>query len=470
MQKRGSIHRLAVVLAMVVFILVSPNAMAGKDITGPNGTPDGICDCGLYGCTAAQCDKTSCPDLDCQAAKRIIKEDHRQGRQEIIDFIGESNGKQGSGGSGQFDKFEKWYINFTKQHIIRAMMMMTEQLSAIAHQQILAVGMFFDTQNKLSYHRTFQTLVAKAHKDYHPSRDFCHFGTNMRSLAHSDRISQLNKQALHKRQIARHLGTAPNIATGVAGAAKNDDDRESRWVQFLGQYCDPRDNNYRNDQANTGLDAICAPSNEKRVNADIDFTRMIESPRTLDINFTNDDQANDEEDILALSSNLYGHDVLSRNVDEDYLKETSSQELYLALRGVVAKRGVAENSFNAIVGLKSSGTTDVADTRDFLGSIMKELGVTDDNEIYRIIGTNPSYYAQLELLAKRLYQNPDFYADLYDKPANVKRKKVALKAIELMVDRAIYESQLRREMMTSVLLSAKLQQPFDKVNDALGAE
>ena len=41
-------------------------------------------------------------------------------------------------------------------------------------------------------------------------------------------------------------------------------------------------------------------------------------------------------------------------------------------------------------------------------------------------------------------------------PANVKRKGVALKAIELMLDRAIYESQLRQEMAMSVLLSAKL--------------
>ena len=84
-----------------------------------------------------------------------------------------------------------------------------------------------------------------------------------------------------------------------------------------------------------------------------------------------------------------------------------------------------------------------------------------------MIGLRPSYYAQLELLAKKIYQNPDFYANLYDKPANVKRKRVALQAIELMLDRAIYESQIRQEMAASVLLSARLREPFKEADQKL---
>ena len=88
-----------------------------------------------------------------------------------------------------------------------------------------------------------------------------------------------------------------------------------------------------------------------------------------------------------------------------------------------------------------------------------------EEEVFEYIGERPSYYAQLELLAKKIYQNPDFYANLYDKPANVARKGVALKAIELMLDRAIYESQLRREMATSVLLATKLRYEVDEVSE-----
>ena len=46
---------------------------------------------------------------------------------------------------------------------------------------------------------------------------------------------------------------------------------------------------------------------------------------------------------------------------------------------------------------------------------------------------------------------------------NVKRKKAALNAIELMLDRAIYESELRHEMILSVLLSSNLED--DKEED-----
>jgi hypothetical protein len=106
-------------------------------------------------------------------------------------------------------------------------------------------------------------------------------------------------------------------------------------------------------------------------------------------------------------------------------------------------------------------------TREFLGAIMKELGL-NDTEIYQTIGENPSYYAQLEILAKKLYQSPDFFAGLYDKPANVERKSVALKAIDLMLDRAIYESQMRQEMSMSVLLSTQLQGDFDTISGQLG--
>jgi hypothetical protein len=138
---------------------------------------------------------------------------------------------------------------------------------------------------------------------------------------------------------------------------------------------------------------------------------------------------------------------------------------------------VAENSFNAIVGLTTAGTSSLppagapagatgTQTNRFLGAILTELGVPA-NEVYTIIGRDPSYYAQLEILAKKIYQNPDFYTNLYDKPANVARKGVALKAIELMLDRAIFESQLRQEMVTSVLLATRLRAPFRAANSRL---
>ena len=86
-----------------------------------------------------------------------------------------------------------------------------------------------------------------------------------------------------------------------------------------------------------------------------------------------------------------------------------------------------------------------------------------------MLGENPSYYAQLEILAKRILQSPTFYANLYDKPENVKRISASLKAIELMIDRAIYESRLRQEAITSVLVTAdpKMEDEYERVQNLL---
>ena len=177
--------------------------------------------------------------------------------------------------------------------------------------------------------------------------------------------------------------------------------------------------------------------------------------------------------IMALGNNLYGHNVLTRTVGSEKLRYTEFQHLYMALRSVAAKRSVAENSFNAIVGMKAEGSTTQGmlppvnnDTWKYLGAILTELGIPE-NEIKLMVGKKPSYYAQLEILSKKIYQNPNFFANLYDTPANIKRKSVALKAIELMLDRAIYESQVRQEMVTSVLLSSRLRQPLNDVNEEL---
>jgi hypothetical protein len=413
------------------------------------------------------CENSQCMAVDCQLAKPPVREDHNNpdwgGEVQIIRFIQE-----------EFNKYRDWITDwdpgcpksltqkcrgvipsFFRGYFLPEAMEMTEQMSGVAHLQALTMGSIIDSKTQLETQRDFQELEFKAYKDYQPSRSFCAFGTGIRGAAHSEQRGKLNSVALAARQLDRHLGAAPSISTGVAGAAKLDDDRESRWAQFKTEYCDPRDNDYKG--ASTGLKLVCSAAGD-RTNRDIDFTRVIEHERTLDVNFSKGGSTPtaDEADVLALSSNIYGHDVFDRNVDEQFLDDPVSQELYLMLRSVMAKRSVAENSYNAIVGLKSQGTTNIGSTRDYLGAVIKELGVSNA-EIYKMIGTNPSYYAQLEILARKLYQNTDFYTDLYTSPTNIARKGVAMKAIDLMLDRAIYESELRQELATSVVLSARLQ-------------
>lgn len=372
--------------------------------------------------------------------------------------------------SGEFEAHREWMMDtlFT-EHILRAMMMFTEQMSAVAVQQAMIIGTFLDAKHQLETQRLFQQLQAQAHKDYHPSEDFCWFGTNVRSMANSEAMGRHNAAAMAQRALARHLGNA-----NVNAAQNGDIDKKGRWNQFTRVYCDPKDNNWESDARGTGLVLACTAAggaDKNRRNRDIDYTRLIEEPRTIDVSLTGGALSPQEEDVMAMANNLYGNDVLTRNYTQGKLTTKQAQHLYLTLRSVAAKRSVAENSFNAIVGLKSFGTSDISTpgstntpgTKIYMAAILKELGIADA-EIASMIGEQPSYYAQLEVLAKKIYQNPDFYANLYDKPANVARKKVALQAIDLMLDRAIYESQIRQEMVMSVLLSSKLRDDFRDVN------
>ena len=319
--------------------------------------------------------------------------------------------------------------------------------------------------------QVIQKLRAQAHKDYHPSVGMCEFGTGIKSLAASERRGEYNAFLLSQRAQDRHLGNAFSSArTGL------DSDRESRLDQFKSTYCDIADNN-------NGLRLLCGNSAQRdRRNKDIDFARTLGFPLTLEVDYTRTAQTNDEEDLFALSSNLYGHEILSRPDSEGLRPEdpnrkgeiTTLQKHFMDSRAIVAKRSVAENSFNAIAGMKSEGTEG---SEEFLKAILSELGISDEpgsggrsgrSDADLLLGDRPSYYAQMEVLGKKIYQNPDFYTNLYDKPANVERKKVAMQAIGLMQKFDLFKSYLRHEASMSVLLELAVMDLQDEIENEIG--
>lgn len=426
--------------------------------------------------------------FDCSPYIQEIQRQHRQVlRPQITTHIAD-----------EFNQHRDWLTDtFARQQVIPALQLMTEQMTVVAMQQTMIIGTFFDAKHQLETQRLFQELQVQAHKDYQPSTAFCTFGTNVRSLAASEVAGRYTAVAMGERQLARHLGLF-----NFAGADNAENDKVARWEQFRNVYCDPQDNNWLN-APNTGLvpdaagvtDPVCLTDeppagdynrNKDRINIDIDYTRAIENKRTLDIARMYDVASDDEIDIQALGNNLYGNDILFRDISRSSLTDDDKPDLFLTLRSIAAKRSVAENSFNTIVGIKSLGDTEgvytttngggAIDTYRYMGRLMMELGIPEADvheyldlqfaggPVYHL-----SYFSQLEIMAKKIYQNPDFYANLYDKPANVQRTSAALKAIELMLDRAIYESQLRQEMAMSVLLSSRIGVKFFDVNKALSA-
>lgn len=358
--------------------------------------------------------------------------------------------------------------SFFELHILPALMMMTEQLVTNGMNQMFILGTFFDAKQQLETQQLFQRKVAEAHKDYHPTFDMCVMGTTARGMAAADRNGEFTSFVLSQRSQDRQLGTWASNSAKDASV-----EREGRIRQVKARYCDPRDNS-------DGLGELCEQGKSDRgtINKDIDYTRTVDTQRTLNINFTDGTPTADEIDVLALASNLFSHNVLERPARTP-LDLEASEGGYLEMRSLFAKRSVVENSFNSIIGLKTAGSEISEETIFFTQKVLEQLGVPiEDERLVMLGGTidndidpalRPSYYAQLEVLAQRIYQDPEFFSNLYDKPTNVLRKDVAMQAINLMLERDMHKSELRSEMVMSVWLELELMKYQNDVQNRLNA-
>jgi hypothetical protein len=371
-------------------------------------------------------------------------------------------------GSVLYD-FEGWMIeNYFDNYIGAALENMSQQFTNDIMQQTLAIGAFFDAKNQLETQLLYQQLAAKAHKDYEPSFGMCVFGTAMRSIGAADFNSQQATFYLSRHQQMREMENAnTQAAEGI------ESDRTSRLQEFKDRFCSTTDNDHVEGQATTGFGMVCNAGKPTALtmNNDIDYLRTVLLPRTLNADFSDTTLTGDEEDVLAMSNNLYSHDLFD-NISNLLGYEKTNQLAYMEVRSVVAKRSVAEAPFDALVGMKvlgpkDSSPTGAVKTAAYMGILLDELGMPK-TEIPIWLGDRPSYMAQLEMVAKKIYQRPEFYTELYESPANVKRRSVAMQAIGTMMDRDIYNSYIRSEAVMSVLLETKLIPMQQEVGNKMG--
>ena len=99
-------------------------------------------------------------------------------------------------------------------------------------------------------------------------------------------------------------------------------------------------------------------------------------------------------------------------------------------------------------------------------ALMRDFGMSEE-DIHLYLGDNPSYYSQMEMLTKIMYQHPNFYTNLYDKPANVDRMNASMQAIGLIQQRDRHESQMRQEMLISQLVEQGLRKHTEDVNQRI---
>lgn len=366
--------------------------------------------------------------------------------------------------TAEFEQHRNWIVStFFIEKVGPALMLMTEQLATTAMQQVQIIGSFFDAKEKLEAQRTIQVMTAKAHKDYHPSESVCKIGSNVRSLAMSERKARLTQEGLAARMMQRQLMSAQNVS-GEKGMTS---DRDSRMEMVIAKFCNKADNGV-DESGVTGMSELCknTPSQDQ-INKDVNYTETVERKLTLEldpIERDGGDATKDEENVFALGANLFAQNLLP-TFEESILADDSKNPydfatFYLKSRSIAAKRSVAQNTFAAITAMRASGDGNVD---PFLKAILKESGL-NPTEIEKHLGENPSYFAQMEVLTKDMLQNPEFYSNLQDKPVNVERKSAALLALEIMQDRDIYESLIRSEAILATLLETLMQKEHYRVH------
>ena len=323
----------------------------------------------------------------------------------------------------------------------------TDHLMQAITLQARMIGGFIDAQAHMDATRTLQRLSAQALKDYTPSEAMCEFGTLSRSVSASETRGILTKKAL-----TEVLTDRDTIRTGTAYAESAGSGLNARTRQFIDTYCDKTDEG-------DALEKICGSAVvNSDFNRDVDYTRTLDSPLTLDINFATAPTAAQKKgnaEVIALMSNLMANEPFKGFNQSDFKAGKTMSDDVQDYRSVVAARSIARNSFTTLIGLKAEGSPA---SGQYMRAVLEEMGLSAA-DAKRLLGTNPSYFAQMEVLTKKIYQDPHFFADLYDKPTNVERQRAAMRAINLQQQNDVLGVLQRREMLLSTLLELKLRNP-----------
>lgn len=317
--------------------------------------------------------------------------------------------------------------------------------------KIATLGAFLDVRTYLDTLRALQISTVRTLKNYTASDAVCRFGTMTRSIASADAVAKKNQMALSKILLDRY--------TQKEGTISADPIRTLPLIldNFKEKYCVTRDNNNFLDGYCEGLSL----TSDLLHNRDIDFTRVFDLPLTLNADFSDSTITNDKQAVIALFDNLSMTPLMMSSEASAFDPHSNSDQAQ-NIRSLSAMKTVTANSFGALIGEKAQST---AQATNYMKEMIKQLGL-DATSAEKLLGANPSYFAQMEVLTKKLFQNPAFYANLYESEANIDRQRVAMKAIELQQDRDFLESLRRREMLLSVLLNAKLQRPTSRADES----
>ena len=334
-----------------------------------------------------------------------------------------------------------------RQNFVRAMRLFTDQLTNVMVMQTMMIGPLLDAKHQLESQQIFGEWRAEGHRDYQPSEQVCAFGTLSRAMVNAEERVRKNIVSIDSILLKRELLNGYSSSSwGPFG------DMAARLQRYRDVFCDANDNKRE-------LGTMCNSGTSTRKNNDLNYYRTVGRKLTLPINFTDITLTDEEEDVLTLSRNLFDHNVLTPIPERVMMPSGIKFDPLQDARMLSAVRGVARYSFAAQVAQKTPGTGFEASR---LSDVLAGIGVAPADAV-AMIGTDPSYYAQMNVLSKKLFQDPQFFTNLYIGPANVARTGVAMQALQIMHDRQRFEASLRKEMLLSMILEMNLRRAQESV-------
>ncbi len=365
--------------------------------------------------------------------------------------------------SSEMEAHRNWLTDRYFTDFIRpTWMFATQQLTVTGMFQTGLIGTFFDAKHQLETQSLLDEIHIEAIEEYQPSAPLCRFASVTTALASSEQRKRANRIGFAENVLGRNM-LAENTLAGRGKVIESD----SRLRQFRTIYCHPEDGDGHLVGSEEMICGENPPDNPSRYNNDVNFTGLVDRPLTLDVNTVDNENTPAEQDIIALARNLYNQEIIdyqgAEGGDEPrspLLVVTANIENFIEFNAYNSKLNVAENSFFHLVSEKSKGT---GASGEYLTRLMQQLGLTQE-DADRMLGENPSYFAQMEVLTKKLYQNPNFLVGLIDLPQNINRQMAALETFELMQKRDFYLGLVRQEMLLSVILEELLNERFDDLD------
>lgn len=354
---------------------------------------------------------------------------------------------------------------------------MSAQMTATQIQNAGIMGGIMDGVTNNNAILSMQTLQAGAYRDYTPGENLCRFGTLSRSLASADMAATAQTLAINTLLLNRETHNGPH------GSPYADHDKLGKLDNLSNLYCNPGDNN--------GAPVACSCDTTKgtctgpmaaRSNRDLDFARLLGGRLTVDLNLTDGILTPDEQDIVGFLTTISAFPTLpslSRGSSDASISPRSLLSFHDA-RQITAQRGLTRTTLSHFVGNRAQGGGD--GTSAYMVALLQELGMSNEDaaQYLKFDGVSltadgsdaarthtPSYNAQMEILAKKIYQNPNYYTGLMDKPTNVTRAQAAQMAIRLMQRRDLYNVVTRREMLLSQLLESRLKTEENRMRTRL---